>query len=203
MKYRVAPCSRAQYADLLLFGHYARRIPSVSFAFGLFEGEEIIGVVTFGTPASRHMQIGACPSDPSKVIELNRLYVKDCAPRNTESWFLARALNQLPPKIIVSYADTAQGHIGIVYRASNFFYAGWTDMDRKTPRFDYVVPGKHSREAFRSGLGTKAEKIRRQPKIKYWMTSGDRRSRTHLEKLCALPKLDWASMPPPSEGLRT
>ena len=32
--------------------HYARRIPSISYAFGLFEGEDLRGIVTYGTPAS-------------------------------------------------------------------------------------------------------------------------------------------------------
>lgn len=32
--------------------------------------------------ASRHLQVGACPSDPSLVLELNRLWVHDRMPRN-------------------------------------------------------------------------------------------------------------------------
>jgi hypothetical protein len=100
----------------------------------------------------------------------------------------------LPPRIILSYADTAEGHAGYVYRAANFHYSGWTDMERKTPRFDYVAPGKHSRDAFRNGF---THKVRRKPKVKYWTTTGTRRDRKQLEKLCAWPKLNWKTNPPP------
>ena len=180
--------------------HYLRRKPPISFAFGLYEHGDLVGVITFGTPASRHMQKGACPSDPSKALELNRLWVSDAMPRNTETWFLSRALSILPPLIVLSYADTAQGHAGYVYRAANFFYAGWTDMERKTPRFDYVAPGKHSRDAFRNGY---AAKVRRKPKVKYWTVTGDRRARRELMALMKWPRMCWKANPPPFPSLPT
>lgn len=178
--------------------HYLKRRTTVSFAFGLFADNEIKGVVTFGTPPSRHLQKSACPEDPSLVIELNRLWVCDSLPRNTESWFVSRAIKLLPPRIIVSYADTSHGHLGYVYRALNFYYAGWTDMERKTPRFDYVVDGKHSRDAFRSNEPAFTGRVRRKPKVKYWAVSGDRRERARLVALCGWAQMDWKADPPPA-----
>lgn len=104
----------------------------------------------------------------------------------------------LPPLIIVSYADTAHGHAGYIYRALNFNYAGWTDMERKTPRFDYVVPGKHSREAFRGGVAQFTERVRRKPKVRYWIVTGDRRQQKALRRMCAWPVMDWNQAPPPA-----
>ncbi|MCH8135213.1 MAG: hypothetical protein IIB77_04455 [Proteobacteria bacterium] len=122
-------------------------------------------------------------------------------PKNTASAFLAKALRMIEPRIVVSYADTAAGHVGYVYRASNFYYAGWTDMDRKTQRFDYVpLNGKHSRDAFRTGQYTR---VRRKPKVRYWTVSGNRRERRQLEKIAAWPKLDWREQPPPTEHGKT
>ena len=89
--------------------HYLHRRPRVSYAYGLFFLDELLGVITFGSPASRHLQMSVCPSDPSKVLELNRLWVSDLMPRNTESWFIARAIKQLPPRLLCSYADTKEG----------------------------------------------------------------------------------------------
>jgi hypothetical protein len=189
---RIAP---REAVRLVIANHYMHRKPPISFAFGLIdEGGNTVGCVTFGVPASRHMVIGACPSLPGNVLELNRLWVHDDMERNTESWFIAKALRLLPPKIILSYADTTAGHIGYVYRAANFYYAGWTDMERKTPRYDYISPGKHSRDAFRNGY---SEKVRREPKIKYWITTGDKREKRDLERICLWPKLDWKIDPPP------
>jgi hypothetical protein len=195
----VAPIASSTALGLVVQHHYLHRRTSVVFSFGLFAAEQIVGVVTFGVPAARHLQIGACPSDPDAVLELNRLWVSDAMPRNSESWFLSRALALLPARIIVSYADTTRGHMGIVYRAANFRYAGWTDMERKTPRFDYITPGKHTRDAFRGGLGTKSPRVRRKPKVKYWIVTGNPTERRALLKLARWPTLSWKQNPPPTE----
>jgi hypothetical protein len=186
----------------LLSSHYLMRRPSVSFGFELMRSGSVVGVCTFGVPASRHMQISACPSDPDLVLELNRLWIDDSEQRGTASWFLSRALRQIPPRIILSYADTSAGHDGIVYRAANFFYAGWTDMDRKTARFDYVFPGGHTRSAFRSGNGVSSERVRRRPKAKYWTISGGRGARRKIEKICEWERLDWKKYPVPHEHMQ-
>lgn len=185
-----------QAASLVVEHHYLHRRPSISFAYGLFHRGMLVGVCTYGTPPSRHLQMGACPSDPSKVIELNRLWVSDSMPKNSESWFVSRTLKLLPARIVVSYADTREQHYGYIYRALNFKYAGWTDMERKTPRYDYVPmdPSAHTREAFRSGY---SHRIRRLPKVKYWITTGNKTERRNLNKLCGWKQLNWQETPPP------
>lgn len=198
----VSPISSREAQRMVIKNHYLHRRAPITHAFGLIIDGVCFGVVTFGTPASRHMLLSACPQHPENVIELNRLWVCDSQPRNTESWFLARALRMLPPKIVLSYADTAVGHRGYIYRAANFFYAGWTDMDRKSPRVksprvDYITDGKHSRATFRNGDGLGAERIPRKPKVRYWTVSGTRGAKKKLRKLCAWPKLDWRTLPPP------
>lgn len=197
--YEVRAITRVETTYLFTEVHYARRMPPTSFVFGLFGEGVLLGAISFGVPASRQLQLGACPSDPQSVIELNRLCVLDSEPRNTESWFVSRALALLPPLIVVSYADTLEGHKGYVYRACNFYYAGWTDMDRRTPRYDYVTPGKHSRAAFRSGEGAESNKVRRRPKIKYWTVTGDKRQRKALLKKMNWPVLCWNRYPAPTE----
>jgi hypothetical protein len=209
----VSLIGKAEASRLVIANHYMHRRPPISFSYGLIIDGETKGVITFGTPASRHMLIGACPTEPNKVIELNRMWVCDTLPRNTESWFIARALALLPPRIVVSYADTKEGHMGYVYRAANFFYAGWTDMDRVTPRMDYIpapVSGvhglfgeepdrqRHTREASRSGV---VDMVRRSPKVRYWTTTGTRRDRKRLEALCQWPIMCWKTYPPPSKAI--
>jgi hypothetical protein len=183
-------------AALVVEFHYLHRKPPISHAYGLFNHGLLVGVVTYGTPASRHLQMSACPSEPSNVIELNRLWVSDAMPKNTESWFVSRTLKLLPAKIVVSYADTREQHYGYIYRALNFHYAGWTDMDRKTPRYDYIPhdPDAHTREAFRTGY---SHKVRRMPKVKYWIVTGNKSERRQMTKLCGWPLMRWQETPPP------
>ncbi len=192
----VVPLSSREAARLVVAHHYLHRRPPISYAFGIHTRAGLMGAVTYGSPASRHLQKSACPSDPSLVLELNRLWLDDALPRNSESWFVARTLKMLPPRIVVSYADPLHGHVGYIYRALNFHYAGWTDMDRKTPRFDYIPhdPQKHTREAFRTGY---AFKRRRVAKVKYWTVTGNRSERKSLTRLCGWPSLDWHVLPPP------
>ena len=184
---KAIPCKPADVMPSIVEHHYLHRKVGASFAFAAYEGDEVVAAVTFGTPPSRHLQKSLCPEDPSMVKELNRLWVKDGMPKCTASQFVADALRQLPPMLVVSYADTSAGHFGTVYRALSFYYAGWTDEDRKTPRFDYVVKGKHSREPFRCGVYTR---VRRKPKIKYWTVTGSR-----LQKKALRAKSGWGSRP--------
>ncbi len=195
----VLPIGKPQAARIVTESHYLHRRPPMSHAFGLRRGPDLVGVVTFGTPASRQTQLSVAPTAPNLVTELNRLWVAESEPRNTESWFVARALALLDPHIVVSYADTAHGHVGFIYRALNFRYAGWSDMERKSPRFDYeTISGGHSRDAYRTGHT--GRRIPRAPKVRYWTTTGTKRDRKRLDSLVAWPSLDWKTLPPPNAG---
>ena len=48
--YTVESIPKHETHDWLLFKHYAKRIPSISYAFGLFNNGSLIGVCTFGRP---------------------------------------------------------------------------------------------------------------------------------------------------------
>jgi hypothetical protein len=179
-------------AACIIENHYLHRRPPISYAFGLYCRGDLVGVATFGTPPSRHLQISLCPSDPSKAIELNRVWVSDSRPKNTETFFIGACLRLLPPFIVCSYADTAVGHTGYIYRAGNWNYAGMTDADRKTPRYDYVPNnGKHSRDAFRSGEYTK---VRRKPKHRYWTVTGNPTMKRKMKRLCKWPVMSWKNL---------
>jgi hypothetical protein len=110
---------------LILDIHYAHRKPSISYAFGLFDKDELIGCITYGTPASSTLLKGVCGESYKGIVkELNRLVLKYNRP-NEASFLIAQSFKLLPrPLIIVSYADSSQKHIGIVYQATNFIYTG-------------------------------------------------------------------------------
>lgn len=105
--------------------HYAKRIPSISHAFGLLKDGNLVGIVTYGTPPSSTLCRGICgPDYQTQVLELNRLVLKNNL-HNEASILVSQSLKLLPsPSIIVSFADSAQNHIGYVYQATNFIYTG-------------------------------------------------------------------------------
>ena len=130
--------------DFILTKHYIQRLPPISYAFGLYKNDELVGVCTIGKPSSHSLCVGICGKEyASKVYELNRLVTVDELPKNTLSWFVSRVLRALRQEdlVIVSYADTGMGHHGFIYQACNFLYTGMTKerTDKYTPN------NKHSR----------------------------------------------------------
>lgn len=125
-KYKVMPIKKEDYKEWLLYKHYAKRIPSISYAFGLFK-DDLIGILTIGKPASNPLCVGVCGKENSKyVYELNRLCVNDGLEKNVLSYFVGKVLKMLDKKILVSYADTYQNHHGYIYQATNWIYTGAT-----------------------------------------------------------------------------
>lgn len=139
--------TRISYEDtkpFLLGIHYARRMPCVQYAFGLFRDGELIGVVTYGQPASPSLCKGVAGEEYRKsVMELNRLVIlPEYNGQNYASVLVSRSLKMLPGgRYIVSYADWGGWHhVGYVYQATNWYYTGCTK-----PRTDKYSESGHSR----------------------------------------------------------
>lgn len=112
--------------------HYSHGIHNGAMCFGLIYQNTLIGVCAFATPCSENV----CSSifgyeDRRTVTELHRLHVLDGTPKNTESWFIVRALRALKeykPKYnaVITFADSTVGHSGIIYKATNAYRIGKT-----------------------------------------------------------------------------
>ena len=124
--YCVKKISKDFIKEWIMNTHYAKRRCSVSYGYGLIKNNKVMGICTFGSPASRPLCVGLCGKEyASNVLELNRLVKFDCLEKNVTSYFVSQCLNLLPrPKIVVSYADTSQNHNGYIYQACNFLYTG-------------------------------------------------------------------------------
>ena len=139
--YEVRDIPAHQTRRWLLDLHYAKRIPNITDAYGLFLNKELVGVITYGKPASPFLCKGVCGDEFTNfVYELNRVCLLNNK-RNEASRFISATLRMLSkPRIIVSYADTAMGHFGTVYKACNFLYTGATKA-----RTDVDTGEKHAR----------------------------------------------------------
>tara|TARA_R100001443_G_scaffold26859_1_gene40193 strand:+ start:1797 stop:2495 length:699 start_codon:yes stop_codon:yes gene_type:complete len=118
--------------------HYAKRMPSISFVFGLYVDNFLSGVCSFGKPMSHTLIKGSCNNLYTDCfLELNRLVTNEGLIKNTLSFFVSQCLKKLPkPHIIVSYADTSQNHTGYIYQATNWIYTGLSNKFT-----DYAVEG--------------------------------------------------------------
>lgn len=76
-KYHVERISYQDTKPFILDIHYAKRMPSISHSFGLFYEKNLIGIVTYGSPASYTLCKGIAGNENKQnVIELNRLVLK-------------------------------------------------------------------------------------------------------------------------------
>jgi hypothetical protein len=178
--YKVIGIKAEETHAWLLNKHYAKRLPTITDSFGLYEKNHLVGVLTFGVPASPFLCKGICGEEHSKIVrELNRLCLSDNK-KNQASYFVAKALKLLSkPKIIVSYADTEQGHIGKVYQACNFLYTGATKE-----RTDVDTGDKHSRHI--KGLDYSKRK-NRSSKHRYVYFIGSKKERKQLKESLRYP----------------
>ncbi len=171
--------------------HYAKRVPSISFAYGWVSEEgELQAILAIGKPASNALCEGVCGKDNKQyVYELQRICAKD----NLEvalSTFVGAVLRVLPNLILVSYADSAMGHFGTIYQATNWLYTGATRA-----RTD-IATGKHSRHYEKAE--SYPNRVPRSSKHRYVIFTGDKRFKKALRK-----ELNYSIAPyPKGEGNR-
>lgn len=95
---RVSPISFDDIRPWLLYKHYAHRIPSISYSFGLFIDNELQAVCSFGRPIAHTLVKNVLGGEYQKnIVELNRLCANEGLPRNMLSYFVSRCLKLLPP----------------------------------------------------------------------------------------------------------
>ena len=106
--------------------HYLHLLPGgTRLAFGISLSHSVLGALPLGVgPFNAHqLVVGANPNDS---LTLTRFWWSDSLAGNSESRVLGIVLRTLKRnsliKFLVSYADPAQGHLGITYQAT-----GWLD----------------------------------------------------------------------------
>ena len=154
--------------EIVITFHYLHRKAPCSVAFGLFDRTThlCVGVVTYGVSASSTLLKGICGVEQAQnVYELTRLWVDDSVPKNGESFLIGNTIKQLDKEIIVSYADSSQEHLGIVYQATNFIYTGLSSKF-KDPKIKGLEHQHHA--TYANGL-TNKEVIEKFGDLVYWV----------------------------------
>ncbi len=122
-------------------------------AFGLFPSQEnilysrkddVLGIITFNV-ATPTVQDCCGKTNSTRVWVCGRLYVFRGQPDGLTGHLLSRALEHQARDVVVSYADTAQGHTGQIYKNHGFTYrdsgslktAHWDWQDVRNPKLDH------------------------------------------------------------------
>lgn len=185
--YSVKPIPSKETYDWLLNKHYAHRIPRISYAFGLYDDNKLVGVCTFGMPANNFLCEGICGVEYKNiVVELNRLVI-ECDKTNILSFFVGKCIKYLDrPKIIVSYADNGNGHHGYIYQATNFLFTGTTAERTEI----FTGNGKHSRHYNKNTIDY-SNRIKRTAKHRYIYFIGSKKEKKEMLKALKYPILPY------------
>lgn len=94
----------------------------ISICFAMFIDNKLVGGSVLGKP--RHEK------KYKKCIDIRRMACIDEAPCNSESYFLGQIIKWITCNTdyenVLSYSDITVGHIGTIYKASNFKKTGET-----------------------------------------------------------------------------
>ena len=98
----------------------------ISMCFAMCMNGEIVGGSVLGKP--RHER------KYKNCIDIRRMACLDSSPKNSESYFLGQVIKWIKQNTdynhVLSYSDTTQGHMGTIYKASNFRSIGLTSKTK-------------------------------------------------------------------------
>jgi len=160
--------------------HYTGTMPNAGVKIGVWEGGEFVGVILFGIGAgasTKGTRYGL--AERFEVAELVRIALRpDHAHPVSRCVSIAiRMLRRQSPRLrlLISFADSGQGHHGGIYQAGGWTYAGITADDRayevhgivRHPRTIASNGWKQSQRWLRANVDPAARVIRTPPKHRY------------------------------------
>lgn len=142
MRLSVASRKAIRYACMNF--HYAKSIPANPLGYNIYNAsDEWCGVVLFGRGAN--FLIGNEYDLPQgQVYELVRVALN--GKQECTSQAVAMSLKQLHKdvplcRLVVSYADCDQNHLGTIYQATNWIYVGTKMQDQYDG--SWIIHGRH------------------------------------------------------------
>lgn len=151
---RVDWCSHEAAKYAVMHWHYSKRMPMPPLLkIGVWEHDKFIGCVLFarGNTPTLGKPYGL---DMLEVCELVRVALtRHDAPVSKIVAMTIKLLRKQNPglRLIVSFADPAEGHNGAIYQAMNWVYTGMSVPDKS---YFYQGRWQHSREIRGGAFGT-------------------------------------------------
>jgi hypothetical protein len=135
----IAPIAKSIAKSIIVKKHYTHSFSSCRYALGIyykdysefqFGDSKLIGCLIYGFPVGRSASTSICDGLlKENALELTRLYIDDGYGSNIESYALGQSFKWLKEndkniKLLLSYADAGQEHLGKIYQATNWIYQG-------------------------------------------------------------------------------
>lgn len=146
LNFKIDFCSRQAALYAVQRWHYSKSLPSCDLVMiGVWEYSKFIGCVIFSR--------GACPNlhkpyglKVGEVVELTRVALNKHETSVTRIISLSlKLLKELCPglRLVVSFADLNQSHLGVIYQAGNWIYTG---IAKSKPYYYYKNRWMHQRQ---------------------------------------------------------
>lgn len=201
------PINYETAANMVETYHYAHRVPSIVMSFGMYVDDVLAGCITCGLTPNPKALASIC-GDNYSGLELNRLFIHDWAPRNSESWFIGRLLRLMSShhqecQFLLSYADPNAYHQGYIYQATNWLYLGQGCPESGSPNSNLIIDGEvwsgrkcghvfGTRSIKRlHEMGIMAEYIQEEAKHRYAYFLGSKKQRKELRQALRWPVLPY------------
>lgn len=107
--------------------HYSKCVPTVQFGYNVYnDSDEWCGVIIYGGGANNNLA-KSFGKNSGEVLELERVALNGKQEQTSKA--VAMSLKQLHKddplcKMVVSYSDHRQKHLGTIYQATNWIYLG-------------------------------------------------------------------------------
>jgi len=185
---RVGFCDSAAAKYACEHWHYSGSTPvGAVVRFGVWEDDVFIGAVLYskgaGMATMRAHRYGLERTDACELarVALNRH-------RAPVTQIVSKTVKQLQVvnpglRLVISYADPAQGHLGTIYQAGNWIYVG-----RSAKVKEYWIGGKWTHNRTLRAIGITAMRNGRHPRYLEWLHQ--LRTRDRPGKFCYLMPLD-------------
>lgn len=179
----VAPIAKSIAKDIIVKKHYTHAWTSCRYALGVYydldepdvfgNTQSLIGCAIYGFPVGAKASTSVCEGlTKDNILELTRLYIDDGFGSNIESIAMSRTFQWLREydkniKVLLSYADNGQGHLGSIYQATNWRYEGYSSQMNLMPNYDISLTGIegpfiHSRTVFNNWGSGNLEHLKRE-----------------------------------------
>lgn len=143
--------------------HYSKRMPDPkSVKIGIWENDIFIGVIMFSRGVSGTVISKTIGIESTEIAELSRIALRDHSTSVSRLLSIAiKMLKKISPglRCLISYADENQGHLGIIYQASNWIYSGQSNATS----LYYTSSGKlvHGRTVCKTGINRQFGQMRK------------------------------------------
>ena len=184
-------CTHEAAKHAVLRWHYSRAMPSAKLVrIGVWEAGRFVGAILYGSGANRHLS-RPFGLESTEACELVRVALANGREHPT-SKCLAISLKMLKRqspglRLVVSYADTKEGHMGTIYQATNWLFLEAASqpylkvrgkIEHPRSLYDRFGPGGQSLDWLRANIDPNARRVEMPDKLKYvWCFDAKLRSK--------------------------